>query len=263
VGRFGSERQGMISNNGEHSGEEMIEVKDIRRRFGSIVAVDGISFEAKKGDVLGFMGPNGAGKTTAMRILACFLPPDSGTATVCGYDILQDPIQVRHNIGYVAENAPAYNEMTPGSFLNFVCDVRRIFGKDRKQALDRIVPLCGIGSVYHQRIETLSKGYKRRVGLAQALIHEPPVLILDEPTDGLDPNQKYEVRQLIRKMSKDKCIVVSTHILEEVESVCNRAIIIQMGKILVDSTPEKLKQQYQSDLDTIFRKVTTDKSISA
>lgn len=246
-----------------NNGDRMIEVKELRKRFGSILAVDGISFEAKKGDVLGFMGPNGAGKTTAMRILACFLAPDSGTAEICGYDILQEPIKVRESIGYLAENAPAYNEMTPCSFLNFVCDVRRIFGKQRKEALERIVSLCAISSVYHQRIETLSKGYTRRLGLAQALIHDPPVLVLDEPTDGLDPNQKYEVRQLIQRMASEKCIIVSTHILEEVEAVCNRTIIIQTGKILVDSTTEQLKQKYQSDLNSIFRKVTMEKSLSA
>jgi ABC-2 type transport system ATP-binding protein len=223
--------------------EDMISVKDLRRRFGSIIAVDGISFDVNQGEVLGFLGPNGAGKTTAMRMLACFLPPDSGTATVCGYDILREPIKVRESLGYLAENAPAYDEMTVGSLLNFICDARRINDKGRKEALDRIVSLCSIESVYHQTIETLSKGYRRRVGLAQALIHDPPVLILDEPTDGLDPNQKHEVRQLINKMAKDKCIIISTHILEEVEAVCTRAIIIDRGKILVDSTPEQLKQE--------------------
>ena len=238
----------------------MISVKELRRRFGSIVAVDGISFEANRGDVLGFLGPNGAGKTTAMRMLACFLTPDSGTATVCGYDILQEPIRVQQSLGYLAENAPTYNEMTVGSFLNFVCDARRIYGAKRKEALERIVVLCSIESVYHQTIETLSKGYRRRVGLAQALIHDPPVLVLDEPTDGLDPNQKHEVRQLIKKMAKDKCIVISTHILEEVEAVCNRTIIIERGRILVDSTPEELKQKYQTSLDEIFRKITRRKS---
>ncbi|MHC4645237.1 MAG: ABC transporter ATP-binding protein [Planctomycetota bacterium] len=238
----------------------MISVKDLRRRFGSIVAVDGISFEARQGDVLGFLGPNGAGKTTAMRMLACFLCPDSGTATVCGHDIVKEPMEVRRSLGYLAEHAPAYNEMTVGSFLRFVCDARQIYGVKRKEAMGRIVTLCSIESVYHQTIETLSKGYRRRVGLAQALIHDPPVLILDEPTDGLDPNQKHEVRQLINKMAKDKCIVVSTHILEEVEAVCNRAIIIERGRILVDSTPKDLKQKYQKSLDEIFRKLTRRKT---
>ena len=164
------------------------------------------------------------------------------------------------SLGFLAEHAPDYDEMTVGSFLNFVCDAREIPGKKRKEALDRIVPLCSIGSVYHQTVETLSKGYRRRVGLAQALIHDPPVLILDEPTDGLDPNQKHEVRQLISTMAKDKCIVISTHILEEVEAVCNRTIIIERGKILVDSTPAALKEEHKMGLDEIFRKITKRKS---
>jgi len=237
----------------------MISVKQLRRTFGPIVAVDGISFEVAKGEVLGFLGPNGAGKTTAMRMLACFLAPDSGTATVCGHDIIQDPVAVRQSIGYLAEEAPAYNEMTVGSFLNFVCDARRIRGKARKQALDRVVPMCAIESVYHQTIDTLSKGYRRRAGLAQALIHDPQVLILDEPTDGLDPNQKHEVRQLINEMAGDKCIIISTHILEEVEEVCNRVIIIARGEIMVDSTPAELKEKYKCSLDEAFRKITKTK----
>lgn len=237
----------------------MISVKNLRRSFGPIIAVDGISFDVEAGQVLGFLGPNGAGKTTAMRMLACFLPPDSGTATVCGYDILQQPTEVRRSIGYLAENAPAYGEMTVGSFLNFVCDARQLKAKKRKEALDRIVPMCSITSVYHQTIETLSKGYRRRLGLAQTLIHDPEVLILDEPTDGLDPNQKYEVRRLINKMARDKCIIISTHILEEVEAVCSRMIIIAKGRILVDSAPGKLKEKYNCSLDEVFRKITTAK----
>ena len=194
-----------------------------------------------------------------MRMLACFLKPDSGTAAVCGYDILKNSVEVRRLLGYLAENSPAYNEMTVGSFLDFVCDVRQIAGKQRKQALDRVVPMCSIDSVYHQTIETLSKGYRRRVGLAQALIHDPDVLILDEPTDGLDPNQKHEVRKLISSMAKDKCIIVSTHILEEVEAVCSRTIIISRGRILVDSTPRQLKEKYKCSLDEVFRKITKTK----
>jgi len=234
----------------------MIKVKELRRSFGPVVAVDGISFSVEKGQVLGLLGPNGAGKSTAMRMLACFLRPDSGTATILGYDILRQAIEVRESIGYLAENVPAYNEMTVGSFLNFICDARQIKGKERKQTLDRIVPMCSIDSVYHQTIETLSKGYKRRVGLAQALIHDPDVLILDEPTDGLDPNQKHEVRKLINKMAKDKCIIISTHILEEVEAVCSRTIIIAKGRIVVDSTPGQLKEKYQCGLDAVFRRIT-------
>ncbi len=162
---------------------------------------------------------------------------------ICGYDILKNPVEVRKSIGYLAENVPAYSEMTVGSFLNFVCDVREINGSEREETLDKIVPLCSIESVYHQTIETLSKGYKRRVGLAATLLHDPDVLILDEPTDGLDPNQKYEVRKLINKMAKDKCIIISTHILEEVEAICTRTIIVAKGKIMADSTPAELKEE--------------------
>lgn len=238
----------------------MISINKLSRNFGSIVAVNSVSFDVGKGEVLGFLGPNGAGKSTLMKMLACFLKPDSGTATVCGHDILKNPVEVRKSIGYLAENVPLYNEMTVGDFLNFVCDARGLKSNNRKHALDRIVPMCSIESVYHQTIETLSKGYKRRVGLAQTLIHDPDVLILDEPTDGLDPNQKYEVRELINRMSQDKCIIVSTHILEEVDAVCSRAIIISKGEIQVDSTPEKLKEEYKCGLDEIFRKITRTKA---
>ena len=238
----------------------MIEVKDLRRRFGPVVAVDGISFSAEKGQVLGLLGPNGAGKTTTMRMLTCYIRPDGGTASVCGHDILNDSVGVRRSLGYLAENSPAYPEMTVGGFLKFICDVREIRGRQRKVALDRVVPMCSIDSVYHQSIETLSKGYKRRVGLAQALIHDPDVLILDEPTDGLDPNQKYEVRRLINDMAQDKCIIVSTHVLEEVDAVCSRAIIVARGRVLVDSTPKELKEKYHASLDEVFRKITTTKA---
>jgi ABC-2 type transport system ATP-binding protein len=234
----------------------MIKIKNLRKAFGPIVAVDGVSFDVEKGQVLGFLGPNGAGKSTVMRMLSCFIPPDSGTAEICGFDIIKNPIAVRQNIGYLAENVPGYGDMAVGAFLNFICDARGLQGKNRAEALDKTVAMCHIESVYHQTIETLSKGYKRRVGLAQALIHNPPVLILDEPTDGLDPNQKHEVRQLISKMASEKCIIVSTHILEEVEAVCDKAIIIAKGKILADSTPAKLKEEYKGTLDEVFRKIT-------
>lgn len=235
----------------------MIDVQQLRRSFGPIVAVDGISFKADKGDVLGFLGPNGAGKSTAMKMLACFLAPDSGVATICGHSIITEPVAVRRCVGYLAENAPAYNEMTVAGFLNFVCDARQLGGAARRKAFDRVVPLCSIESVYHQTIETLSKGYRRRVGLAQALIHDPQVLILDEPTDGLDPNQKHEVRQLINAMAEDKCIIISTHILEEVEQVCTRAMIVARGKILVDSTPKALIEKHKCSLDEVFRRITS------
>ncbi len=234
----------------------MIKVKQLRRTFGPIVAVDSISFEVEKGEVLGFLGPNGAGKSTAMKMLACFLTPDSGTAEICGHDIIDSPVEVRKSLGYLAENAPAYNEMTVAGFLKFICDAREIKGGDRTQAIDRIVPMCSIENVYHQTIETLSKGYKRRVGLAQALIHDPDVLLLDEPTDGLDPNQKHEVRRLINSMAKEKCIIISTHILEEVEAVCSRAIIISDGSIKADSTPDALKEEHNCSLNEVFRKIT-------
>jgi ABC-2 type transport system ATP-binding protein len=241
---------------------KMISVDKLCRTFGSIIAVDDISFEVQKGQVLGFLGPNGAGKSTAMKMLACFLEPDSGTASICGYDIRKDPVNVRKCLGYLAENAPAYGEMTVGSFLNFICDAREIRGAKRRQAIDRIVTMCSVESVYHQSIETLSKGYRRRVGLAQALIHDPQVLILDEPTDGLDPNQKHEVRGLINKMASEKCIIISTHILEEVEAICSRTVIIARGKILADSTPKELKDQYQCSLEEVFRNITLTRAVA-
>jgi ABC-2 type transport system ATP-binding protein len=237
----------------------MIEVKDLRKVFGPIVAVDGVSFKAAKGDVLGLLGPNGAGKSTTMRILSCFLPPDSGTAVIAGHDIVEDPIAVQRNIGYLAENAPAYDEMTADSFLNFVCETRGMHRVERREAVNHIASVTAIQSVMRQPIGTLSKGYRRRVGLAQALIHNPPVLILDEPTDGLDPNQKHDVRMLIKKLAADKCIIISTHILEEVDAICNRMAIIDRGRLLIDSTPNELRAREGGSLDEIFRKLTSHK----
>jgi len=237
--------------------ELMIDVRDLRKAFGPIQAVDGVSFQARKGDVLGFLGPNGAGKSTTMKILSCFMRPDGGSASVAGHDIRLEPVQVRRKLGYLAENAPVYEEMTPGSFLNFVCDARGIDGSDRADAVDRIAKTCSIADVMHQPIGTLSKGYRRRVGLAQALIHDPPVLILDEPTDGLDPNQKHDVRTLIKRLAEKKCIVISTHILEEVDACCSRIIIIDRGKVVRDTTPDDLRSEEGGELDAIFRKLTT------
>ncbi|MEZ5962966.1 MAG: ATP-binding cassette domain-containing protein [Planctomycetota bacterium] len=241
----------------------MIQVNQLCKRYGAIVAVDNMSFQVGRGEVLGFLGPNGAGKSTTMKILSCFVRPDSGTAILDGCDILTDPVGVRRRLGYVPENAPLYDEMTAGSFLQFVCDARGIRGRKAKDAIDRVVQLCNIGSVYHQVIETLSKGYKRRVGLAQAFLHDPDILILDEPTDGLDPNQKHDVRELIRAMGKDKCIIVSTHILEEVDAVCSRAIIIARGKILADGKPDELSRRGDGKLETYFRQITRSKEAAA
>jgi ABC-2 type transport system ATP-binding protein len=234
----------------------MIEVTELTKSFGPLLAVDHVSFTVQEGDVMGFLGPNGAGKTTTMRMLSCFLRPDEGTATVNGHDINEDPVAVRLELGYLAENAPAYDEMTPAMLLKFVCDTRGIGGRERKEALERAADMCAVADVMHQPIGTLSKGYRRRVGLAQALVHDPPVLILDEPTDGLDPNQKHDVRELIKHLSKEKCIVVSTHILEEVDAICNRIILIDRGRLLVDSTPDDLRREEGGTLEDIFRKLT-------
>lgn len=223
--------------------ETLIEVKNIGKYFGPIKAVDGISFEVKRGEVLGFLGPNGAGKTTTMRLLTCFLSPSFGTATVCGHDIGSDSMAVRSKIGYLPENAPAYEEMRVCDFLRFIAEIRGFSEKEAKNRISSIIDTVSLKGVLYQTIDTLSKGYKRRVGLAQALLHDPEILILDEPTDGLDPNQKYEVRELIKDISPNKSIIVSTHILEEVDAVCSRMIIIDKGKIVVDDSPSGLRGQ--------------------
>jgi ABC-2 type transport system ATP-binding protein len=221
----------------------MVEIDRLEKRFGPIHAVRGVSFKVRRGEVLGFLGPNGAGKSTTMKMLTCFLSPTSGSAKVCGHDILSDSRRVREKIGYLAEGAPAYSDMTPKGFLEFIAEVRGLKGAKRRERIDYVVETVGIKNVLHQPIETLSKGYKRRVGLAQAIIHDPEVLILDEPTDGLDPNQKHEVRLLIQRMAKNKAIILSTHILEEVDAVCTRAIIIARGTVIFDGTPTDLESR--------------------
>ncbi|HEY5624363.1 MAG TPA: ABC transporter ATP-binding protein [Gammaproteobacteria bacterium] len=219
----------------------MIDCQNLTKRYGPLLAVDDLSFQVRPGEVLGFLGPNGAGKSTTMRIIAGFLPATSGRASVCGFDVETEGTEAKRRIGYLPEGAPSYPEMSPRSFLEFVADVRGMTGEHRQRRLDEVFGLLHLEPVLEQTIDTLSKGYKRRVGLAQAILHDPEVLILDEPTDGLDPNQKHEVRQLINQMSERKIIVISTHLLEEVDALCNRAIIIAHGKILADDTPEKLE----------------------
>ena len=238
----------------------LLRLEGLRKRFGPIVAVDGISLSVGKGEVLGFLGPNGAGKSTTMKMAAGFLEPDAGRAFICDIDIGKEPVAAKARLGYLPEGAPAYGEMTVRGFLKFCGQVRGLAGSALKAALDKAVARTRIEAVYGQTIETLSKGYKRRVGLAQAILHEPPVLILDEPTDGLDPNQKHQVRALIRDMAQDSAIIVSTHILEEVPAVCSRAIIIAQGRILADAAASELAllapPEAQGSLEAVFRHVT-------
>ena len=218
----------------------MIEITNLSKRFGDLTAVDGISFQVSRGNVLGFLGPNGAGKSTTMKMITGFIAPDAGSVVVGGDDISLHPVEVKRRIGYLPEGAPLYGDMTVMGFLGFIAEIRGYRGHERSQRVDRAVELVSLASVIDKPIETLSKGFKRRVGLAQAILHDPQVLILDEPTDGLDPNQKHDVRKLIRSMAQDKIIVLSTHILEEVDAVCNRAIIIAEGRIVSDGTPAEL-----------------------
>jgi len=218
----------------------MIKTEHLTKRYETLTAVDDVSFEVKPGEVLGFLGPNGAGKTTTMRMLAGFISPTGGTASICGHDIETDTLAAKASLGYLPEGAPSYGEMTVYEFLDFIADLRQLKGERRTQRLAYVIGRLQLEKVLAQTIDTLSKGFRRRVGLAQALIHDPPVLILDEPTDGLDPNQKHEVRTLINEMARDKIIVISTHILEEVDAVCTRAIIIARGKIVADDTPQGL-----------------------
>src|SRR5689334_8898501 len=218
----------------------MIKTEHLTKRYETVTAVDDVTFSVGPGEVLGFLGPNGAGKTTTMRMLAGFVTPTSGKASICGHDVETDPLRAKASLGYLPEGAPSYGEMTVSQFLDFIADLRQLEGARRKERLGHVIDRLQLGRVLAQTVETLSKGFRRRVGLAQALIHDPPVLILDEPTDGLDPNQKHEVRTLINEMSRDKIIVISTHILEEVEAVCTRALIIARGKVVADDSPQGL-----------------------
>jgi ABC-2 type transport system ATP-binding protein len=220
--------------------------------------VDHLSFTVKKGEVLGFLGPNGAGKSTTMRMITGFIPPTSGDARVCGISITENPGQAKTKIGYLPESAPLYNDMTVVGFLKFCASIRGLKGTAKNDAVERAIETCFLNSVARQSIDTLSKGYRHRTCLAQALLHDPEVLILDEPTDGLDPNQKFEVRQLIKRLGKTKAILFSTHILEEVEAACTRAVIVDRGQIVADGTPaELLEQSGTGSLTDLFRAVTT------
>jgi ABC-2 type transport system ATP-binding protein len=221
----------------------MLEIRRLVKHYGPLVAVDDVSFAVERGEVLGFLGPNGAGKSTTMKMITGFVAPDAGTAVICGHDIREAPIAAKRCLGYLPEGAPAYPDMTPAEFLNFIAHIRGFSGREAGRRIGRVIETIHIAEVMHQPIETLSKGYKRRVGVAQALLHDPQVLILDEPTDGLDPNQKYEMRKVIDQMRANKAIVISTHLLDEVEAVCSRAIIIARGRLLVDATPTELARR--------------------
>jgi ABC-2 type transport system ATP-binding protein len=234
----------------------MIITKNLSKRYGEIAAVDDLTFSVQPGEVLGFLGANGAGKSTTMRMIAGFISPTAGQVSVCGHDIEEAPVAAKSCMGYLPEGAPSYGEMTVAEFLDFVADIRGLRGERRRQGRETVVERLGLAPVIEQVIETLSKGFRRRVGLAQALIHDPQVLILDEPTDGLDPNQKHEVRRLINELSKDKLVIVSTHILEEVHEVCTRAIIIANGRIVADETPTALesRSRYRNAVSLRFEK---------
>jgi ABC-2 type transport system ATP-binding protein len=221
----------------------MIDVRNLVKAFGAKLAVNDVSFGVERGEVLGFLGPNGAGKSTTMRMITGFIPPSDGTVTVGGHDVTKDPISAKRLIGYLPENAPVYVDMTVQGFLSFCGELSGLRGDARKKAVYRVVEMCFLEPVLHQSVDTLSKGYRHRTCLAQAILHDPDVLVLDEPTDGLDPNQKHEIRGLIRRMGEHKAIIFSTHILEEVEAVCSRAIIIDRGKIVASGTPYELKSR--------------------
>jgi ABC-2 type transport system ATP-binding protein len=264
--RYSAARQENLTS--EHGGRRsvtadgqpvLIEIAGLTKRFGSFTAVDNVTFEVARGEVLGFLGPNGAGKSTTMRMLAGFMIPTAGTARICGHDVQTDGVAARRALGFLPEGAPTYPEMTATGFLNFCAKVRGYTGRDLARRVAHAVELTRLQGVLLQPVETLSKGFKRRVGLAQALLHDPPVLVLDEPTDGLDPNQKHEVRTLIAQMAPQKAIVISTHILEEVDAVCSRAIIIAAGRVVADATPAELQRRHPSGkLDDVFRQLTME-----
>jgi ABC-2 type transport system ATP-binding protein len=237
----------------------MIRIENLVKNFGAKRAVDGISFSVERGEVVGFLGPNGSGKSTTMRMITGYYAPDAGRVSVGGHDVAGSPLAAKRLIGYLPENAAAYTDMTVQGFLGFAAEIRGLSGQSKQRALARAVEQCFLSSVLHQSIDTLSKGYRHRTCLAQALIHDPEVLILDEPTDGLDPNQKHEVRNLIRELGKTKAVVFSTHILEEVDAACTRAIIIDRGRIVAQGTPDELGRP----LEEVFRRLTVSDTVKA
>ena len=234
----------------------MIEIQNLSKRFDQLTAVDNLSFTVKEGEGLGFLGPNGAGKSTTMKVITGFLAPSEGKVTIDGFDITKNPIQAKSLIGYLPEGSPSYGDMTTLESLRFIADVRGFRGEEASTKVQKALDEVALNSVAHQTIDTLSKGFKRRVGLAQAIMHDPKVLILDEPTDGLDPNQKHHVRELIKNLARDKIVVISTHILEEVSAVCTRAVIIADGKIVADGTPAELeaRSRYHQAVSVRFTK---------
>ncbi len=235
----------------------MLTVSNLTKNFGPIQAVKDVSFTVEKGEVLGFLGPNGAGKSTSMRMITGFIPPTSGTASICGHDIVENPVAAKQCIGYLPENAPLYNNMKVTEFLNFIGKIRGFEGRVLKEKVDEAIAKSRLEPVYNRAIENLSKGYRQRTCFAQAILHDPQVLIMDEPTDGLDPNQKFVVRQMIKEMSADKVIIVSTHILEEVDAVCTRAIVIANGRLVANGTPAELRaRDPQGRMEIVFRNLT-------
>lgn len=236
-----------------HSIADMIVVEHLSKEFGPKRAVNDVSFTVQKGEILGFLGPNGAGKSTTMRMLTGFIPPTAGRVSVGGFDVAENPISAKKLIGYLPESAPCYSDMTVHGFLNFAAEIRGIHGARREEAIRRVSSLCFLESVLHQSVDTLSKGYRHRTCLAQAIIHDPPVLVLDEPTDGLDPNQKHEIRLLLKRFGQDKAIIFSTHILEEVDAVCSHAIIIDRGRVVAKGTPSELRSSHELAGSVVLR----------
>ncbi|MGA1868626.1 MAG: ATP-binding cassette domain-containing protein [bacterium] len=229
----------------------MIEISNLRKTFGNTVAVDGINLKVEKGEILGFLGPNGAGKTTTMRILTCYMPADSGTATLAGFDTFKDSLEIRKRLGYLPENAPLYYDMGVIDYLLFIAEIRSIPNTEKRKKIKEAIDRCGLHGQISKNIGELSKGYRQRVGLAQALIHDPDILILDEPTSGLDPNQIMEIRELIKKIGKEKTIILSSHILPEVQATCKRIVIIDKGKLVGSGTPEELSAQAKGQ-ETVY-----------